>query len=140
MQVNLKNHLTNDTHWQPWEGWLHYAQNHNDTHAVKIDRVTYAFIDAVLDNHLSAGMLGFNMETGPNDKTRQEIVNWLDSVSCIDNLIDNLTASCSYYIPEHDYTYGEAVEINFYRVPNCIFNKMGVVSLADYGPQQYVLG
>tara|TARA_R110000751_G_scaffold78855_1_gene159173 strand:+ start:91 stop:501 length:411 start_codon:yes stop_codon:yes gene_type:complete len=136
----MKNHLTDKLYWQPWTGWSQYAQNHNNTHAVKIDRVAYLFIDAVLANNLPKGHLGYNIESGSISETRQEIMDWLDSVCCDKNLITDLTASCSYSIPEHDYTYGEAVEINFYRVPNCIFSKMGVVSLADYGPQQYVLG
>ena len=125
------NMLDSQNKWTLWTGWSQYADKDPDLTQRKIDNVLFAFVDNVLKQNLdNPNPIGYNIEdSGLLDLD-------LDTL----HEISDLTAKCEYYIPtNNDNLYGDCITIQFYHFHR-YYKRLAVISVSDYGNQQYVLG
>ena len=120
--------------WTRWTGWSQYANNHPYANQRNIDNVMFNFVDTVLKQNLyNPDPMGYNIEeSGSLDIDFDKL-----------HKIKNLTAKCEYSVPtEDDHFYGDGVTIEFYTCNNLAsgYQRIAVISVSDYGQQQYVLG
>jgi len=119
--------------WTPWTGWSQYANKDRDPTKNKTDAVLFAFVDNVLKQNLDhPNPIGYNIEDSGlldlNFNTLHEI--------------PDLTAKCEYFIPTSivDEVIGDCFTVQFYLTQHRYYRRLAVISVSDYGNQQYVLG
>ena len=124
--------LDSQNKWTSWTGWSQYANKDPDPIQRKIDNVLFAFLDNVLKQNLdNPNPIGYNIEdSGLLDLD-------LDTL----HEIPDLTAKCEYFIPTSivDEVIGDIYTVQFYHFHR-YYKRLAVISVSDYGNQQYVLG
>ena len=119
--------------WTPWTGWSQYADKDPDLTHRKIDTVLFAFVDNVLKQNLDhPNPIGYNIEDS----------GLLDFDFNTLHEIPDLTAKCEYFIPTSivDEVIGDIYTVQFYLISHRYYRRLAVISVSDYGNQQYVLG